>query len=87
MNATQKSGKGATAKTKTYEGFTGEERDAMKERAKELKTAARRGSGYTEVSLRRTHALRSLVRSPCSVASLRVPRRARLQYRNAAELW
>jgi uncharacterized protein YdhG (YjbR/CyaY superfamily) len=44
MNATQKSGKGATAKTKTYEGFTGEERDAMKERAKELKTAARRGS-------------------------------------------
>ena len=29
---------------KSYEGFTAEERDAMKERAKELKAAARRGS-------------------------------------------
>src|SRR5262245_26817975 len=30
--------------TKKYEGFTDEERGAMKERAKELKAAARRGS-------------------------------------------
>ncbi|WP_433579988.1 iron chaperone [Nocardia brasiliensis] len=33
----------ATA-TKSYEGFTAEERDAMKQRAKELKSAARRTS-------------------------------------------
>ena len=44
MNATQKSAKSTTAKTKTYDGFTDDERDAMKERAKELKAAARRGS-------------------------------------------
>jgi uncharacterized protein YdhG (YjbR/CyaY superfamily) len=31
------------ATDKKYEGFTDEERDAMKERAKELKSAARRG--------------------------------------------
>ena len=37
MNDAQKS-------DKSYEGFTAEERDAMKERAKELKAAARRGS-------------------------------------------
>jgi uncharacterized protein YdhG (YjbR/CyaY superfamily) len=30
--------------TKTYEGFTGEERAAMKDRAQELKAEARRGS-------------------------------------------
>jgi len=34
----------ATEKTKSYDGFTDEERDAMKERAKELKATARRGS-------------------------------------------
>jgi uncharacterized protein YdhG (YjbR/CyaY superfamily) len=44
MNATQKSAKSTTAKTKTYGGFTDDERDAMKERAKELKAAGRRGS-------------------------------------------
>ena len=32
------------AKEKSYEGFTEEERDAMKERAQELKKAAKRGS-------------------------------------------
>jgi hypothetical protein len=42
--ATQKSAKGTTTVGKTYEGFTDEERDAMKERAKELKAAGRRGS-------------------------------------------
>jgi uncharacterized protein YdhG (YjbR/CyaY superfamily) len=41
MNDTKKSAKGATAATKTYEGFTDEERGAMKDRAQELKAAAR----------------------------------------------
>ena len=44
MSDAQKSAKSTTAKDKTYEGFTDEERSAMKERAKELKTTARRGS-------------------------------------------
>jgi uncharacterized protein YdhG (YjbR/CyaY superfamily) len=41
--ATQKSGKSTTATGKTSKGFTAEERAAMKERAQELKAAARRG--------------------------------------------
>ncbi|MEU6429898.1 DUF1801 domain-containing protein [Microbispora sp. NPDC046973] len=36
--------KTTTAKGQKYDGFTEEERDAMKERAKELKTGARRGA-------------------------------------------
>src|SRR5574342_143204 len=44
MEDTKKSAKRTTAKDTTYEGFTAEERAAMKERAQELKTAARRGS-------------------------------------------
>jgi uncharacterized protein YdhG (YjbR/CyaY superfamily) len=44
MSDTQKSAKNTTARNKTYEGFTDEERSAMKERAKELKAPARRGS-------------------------------------------
>jgi uncharacterized protein YdhG (YjbR/CyaY superfamily) len=43
MNDPQKSARSTTAKDKTYEGFTDEERGAMKERARELKSAARRG--------------------------------------------
>ena len=43
MKDTQRSAKSATAKGKTSGGFTGEERAAMKERAQELKAAARRG--------------------------------------------
>ena len=43
MKDTPKSAKSTTAKNKTHEGFTGEERAAMKEHAQELKTAARRG--------------------------------------------
>ena len=39
-----KSAKSTTASDTKYEGFTDEERAAMKDRAKELKTAARRGS-------------------------------------------
>jgi hypothetical protein len=41
--ATQKSAKSTTAIGKTSKGFTDEERVAMKERAQELKAAARRG--------------------------------------------
>jgi uncharacterized protein YdhG (YjbR/CyaY superfamily) len=41
--ATQKSAKSTTAITKKSKGFTDEERVAMKERAQELKAAARRG--------------------------------------------
>jgi hypothetical protein len=40
---TQKSAKSTTAIGKTFKGFTGEERVAMKERVQELKAAARRG--------------------------------------------
>jgi len=43
MNDRQKPGKSTTAKSKTYEGFTDEERDAMKEHARELKAPGRRG--------------------------------------------
>ncbi|MFU8875768.1 iron chaperone [Micromonospora sp. SL4-19] len=41
MSATTKT---KAANSKKYDGFTEEERDAMKERAKELKTSARRGA-------------------------------------------
>ncbi len=48
-NATQEPAGSATANNKRSEGFTAEERAAMKERAKELKaTKARRGSGASE---------------------------------------
>jgi uncharacterized protein YdhG (YjbR/CyaY superfamily) len=40
---TQKSPKSATTITKKFKGFTDEERAAMKERTRELKTEARRG--------------------------------------------
>lgn len=43
MKRTQTSATGAAAEEK-YDGFTEEERGAMKERARELKAAARRGS-------------------------------------------
>lgn len=48
MKDTQKSAKSATANDKTFEGFTAEERAAMKEHAQELKAAARRGPRVTE---------------------------------------
>jgi uncharacterized protein YdhG (YjbR/CyaY superfamily) len=44
MTDTQKSAKSTTATGKTSEGFSDEERAAMKERAKELKAEARRGT-------------------------------------------
>jgi uncharacterized protein YdhG (YjbR/CyaY superfamily) len=43
MRETAKSGKSTTPSAKTFEGFTDEERAAMKERGKELKAAARGG--------------------------------------------
>jgi uncharacterized protein YdhG (YjbR/CyaY superfamily) len=43
MNDTRKSAKRTTATGKTSEGWTDEERAAMKERAKEVKAEARRG--------------------------------------------
>ncbi len=43
MKGTQKSAKSTPATDEKFEGFTDEERSAMKERARELKAAARRG--------------------------------------------
>ena len=51
MNDTKKSAKSTSASDKTYEGFTDEERAAMKERAKELKAAARRGPRAAEADV------------------------------------
>jgi uncharacterized protein YdhG (YjbR/CyaY superfamily) len=45
---TQKSAKGTTATGKKFKGFTDEERAAMKERAQELKAAARAGKADGE---------------------------------------
>jgi uncharacterized protein YdhG (YjbR/CyaY superfamily) len=44
MKDTQKSGESTTTGDQTSEGFTDEERAAMKERAQELKATGRRGS-------------------------------------------
>jgi uncharacterized protein YdhG (YjbR/CyaY superfamily) len=43
MKDTKRSAKSTAANEKSFEGFTDEERGAMKQRAHELKTAARRG--------------------------------------------
>jgi uncharacterized protein YdhG (YjbR/CyaY superfamily) len=48
MKYTKKSAKSTTANDEKFEGFTDEERGAMKERAQELKAAARRGPGATK---------------------------------------
>ncbi|MGD0122044.1 MAG: DUF1801 domain-containing protein [Candidatus Limnocylindrales bacterium] len=48
MKDTQKPARSTTAIDKTVEGFTDEERDAMKERAREVKAAARRGPRAAE---------------------------------------
>jgi uncharacterized protein YdhG (YjbR/CyaY superfamily) len=45
MTATTKPAKTATTEAKSYDGFTEAERGAMKDRAKELKAAARRPRG------------------------------------------
>jgi uncharacterized protein YdhG (YjbR/CyaY superfamily) len=49
MTDTPKSAKRATATAKTSQGFTAEERAAMKERAKELKAAAGKADGERDV--------------------------------------
>ncbi|MEV5967339.1 DUF1801 domain-containing protein [Kribbella sp. NPDC051952] len=46
MAATRKT---TSSKAKSYDGFTSEERDAMKERAKELKAAKGKADGEAEV--------------------------------------
>lgn len=46
MAATKKT---TTSKAKSYEGFTEEERDAMKERAKELKSSRGKADGEADV--------------------------------------
>jgi uncharacterized protein YdhG (YjbR/CyaY superfamily) len=49
MKDKPKSAKGTTPTGKTFEGFTDEERAAMKERAKELKAAERKADGERDV--------------------------------------
>jgi len=49
MNATQKSAKGTTATKKRYDGFTDEERAAMRDRVQEQKVTARREDGESAV--------------------------------------
>jgi uncharacterized protein YdhG (YjbR/CyaY superfamily) len=49
MKTTQKSAKSTTATKKRYEGFTDEEKDAMRERVKELKVAADKADGESAV--------------------------------------
>ena len=49
MKDTQKSARTTTARGKTSTGFTGEERTAMKERARELKAEAGKAGGEADV--------------------------------------
>jgi uncharacterized protein YdhG (YjbR/CyaY superfamily) len=46
--ATRKTAKSTTASNRESRGFTSEEREAMKERARELKAEARRGAGKAD---------------------------------------
>jgi len=48
MKATQQSGKGTTAVKKRYDGFTAEEKGAMRDRVEEQKVSARRGGKADE---------------------------------------
>src|SRR5512143_2083587 len=49
MKATQESAESTTAAGKTSEGFSAEERAAMKERARELKAAANKAEAESDV--------------------------------------
>src|SRR3981189_3040778 len=49
MKAKPKSPKITTAAKKRYDGFTEEERDAMKDRVQEMKAAGRKADGESEV--------------------------------------
>lgn len=51
MGDTKRSAGSTKAKETTYEGFTAEERAAMKDRAEELKSDARRGSRAAEADV------------------------------------
>jgi hypothetical protein len=53
MKDTQKSAEAGSASDQKFDGFTDEERGAMKERARELKAAARRGKEADEESAAR----------------------------------
>jgi uncharacterized protein YdhG (YjbR/CyaY superfamily) len=53
MTDTQKSAEPTTATDKTSEGFTDEERGAIKQRAQELKAEARRGRGADQTNAER----------------------------------
>jgi hypothetical protein len=48
MRNTQQTAKSATTKNKSFDGFTDEERAAMKDHAEELKAASRRGPRATK---------------------------------------
>jgi hypothetical protein len=48
MTGKQQPARSTTAQSKTYDGFTAQERAAMKERGKELTAAARRGAGKAD---------------------------------------
>jgi uncharacterized protein YdhG (YjbR/CyaY superfamily) len=49
MKAKQKSTKSTTATKKRYDGFTDEEKDAMKDRVQEMKAGARKADGESAV--------------------------------------
>jgi hypothetical protein len=49
MKDKQKTAKRTTATAKRYDGFTDDERDAMKQRVKEMKASTRRSDGESEV--------------------------------------
>jgi hypothetical protein len=49
MKTKQKSAKSTTATKKRYDGFTDEERDAMKDRVQEMKAGARKADGESAV--------------------------------------
>jgi hypothetical protein len=49
MKAKPKAAKSTTAAKKRYDGFTEEERDAMKDRVQEMKASARKADGESEV--------------------------------------
>lgn len=50
MKDTQKSGKSTTAASSKFEGFSNDERAAMKDRARELKAAPRRAGRADEAA-------------------------------------
>ncbi len=70
MTDTRKSAESTAATDKTYEGFTDEERAAMKERARELKAAARRGSREAKAGDEESEVLAKIAEMPESDRAL-----------------